>query len=888
MHAPEGWSASDFDGTTEAVGPNERFRSIGPYRLFQMLGTGGMGEVWLAEQTKPVHRLVAVKVIKPGMDYRHIVSRFEAERQALALMLHPAIAAVFDGGATTEGDPYFVMEYVKGEPITAYCDRHRLGMRDRLALFLQMCEGVQHAHQKGVIHRDLKPSNVLVTVIDDRPLPKIIDFGVAKAMAQPLVDRTLFTELGVLVGTREYMSPEQAEGGLDLDTRTDVYALGVILYELLTGALPLDAALLRQAGSEEIVRLIREKDPPIPSTRVTRGGEGTSVAARNRDTEPARLARLLRGDLDWITMKALEKDRMRRYASVSDFAADIRRHLRHEPVMAGPPSTTYRLQKFVRRHPGGISVGVTALMLLLVFGIVMAVQARRIAAERDIASRERDRATRVSGFLVSLFQASDPNRAKGETLTALDLLDRGVERLDSELEDQPQTRATLLHTIGSVYRALGRDRQADSVLTEAATIRRGLNPPDPADLADTLNELGRVSRNDARPDRAEAFYREALDLRRQAYGPEHVKVAQSLNNLGGVAFARGQMAVAEKYFRDAIEMSRRVGTPADVAGFQISLAAALSRLNRSPEAIDALREAIPVLQRTLGSDHTTTQGAVGNLARLLFWAGRDAEAESMQREMLRVRKKLLGPGHPDVATALYTLGDTVDRQGRHAEAEALERESVAIFETSGGGPNVDHAWALNALGSVLAHEGRYEESERAYRQALDIMRRAANVSADDPAVIWQNLGVMLYESRQLPKAEESFRRALEIRRGAPHVLVWMLPETETSLGLVLCERGSPEGKAFAEAGWKFQQDSDNVYDERDAQAAIAVGRCLVLERRFDEAQATLARAYETMAAKGSARRAEIHAAARSLASLYDAWGKPDEAARWRSKSTDRD
>ena len=331
------------DSTTGVESGGAAGTSIGPYRLIRTLGIGGMGEVWLAEQVRPVHRLVALKVIKPGMDSRQVIARFEAERQALALMVHPAIAAVFDGGVTEGGRPYFVMEYVQGEPITTYCDRHRLSVPERLALFEQVCEGVQHAHQKGVIHRDLKPSNVLVTVLDDHVVPKIIDFGVAKATAQPLTERTLFTELGVLIGTPEYMSPEQAEmGALDIDTRTDIYALGVIFYELLTGFLPIDRWTLRQAGLDGIRRLIREQEPPKPSTRITKLLTDSGEAAHNRHTEPGRLASALRGDLDWIAMKSLEKDRTRRYGSASDLVADIRQFLHIEPVLAGPPGTLYR------------------------------------------------------------------------------------------------------------------------------------------------------------------------------------------------------------------------------------------------------------------------------------------------------------------------------------------------------------------------------------------------------------------------------------------------------------------------------------------------------------------------------------------------------------------
>lgn len=303
----------DDDLTRTASAASRPSLAFGPYRLKQRLGQGGMGDVWLAEQISPIHRQVAIKVIKAGMDTAQVVARFQAERQALALMDHPAIARVFDAGSTPEGRPYFAMEYVRGEPITAYCDRHRLTTRERLELFIQACEGVQHAHQKAIIHRDLKPSNVLVTLQDDRPVPKIIDFGVAKATTQSLTEQTLFTEFGALIGTPEYMSPEQAEmGGLDIDTRTDVYALGVILYELLTGTLPFDARTLREKGLDEIRRTIREVEPPRPSTRISQNGPKSGDAAQNRRTEPGRLASLLRGDLDWITMRALEKDRTRR------------------------------------------------------------------------------------------------------------------------------------------------------------------------------------------------------------------------------------------------------------------------------------------------------------------------------------------------------------------------------------------------------------------------------------------------------------------------------------------------------------------------------------------------------------------------------------------------
>ncbi|HMC60946.1 MAG TPA: serine/threonine-protein kinase, partial [Candidatus Solibacter sp.] len=362
---------------------------IGPYRLIEKIGEGGMAEVWRGEQTTPVRRTVAIKLIKAGMETKAMIARFESERQALALMDHPAIARVFDAGATAEGMPYFVMEYVPGMPITEYCDKYRLSTRERLELFMQVCEGVQHAHQKAIIHRDLKPSNVLISVQDGKPAIKIIDFGVAKALAQRLTEKTMFTEMGMLVGTPEYMSPEQAElTGRNVDTRTDVYSLGLILYELLVGALPFDSRELRRAGFAEILRRIREEDPPRPSTRLRTLGDSLAESARNRKTEPGVLARQLQVDLDWIAMKALEKDQTRRYGSPSDLAAEIGRYLRDEPVLASPPSVAYRAGKFARRHRAGVGVAAGVFLLLLGFAITMTVQARRIARERDRANRE--------------------------------------------------------------------------------------------------------------------------------------------------------------------------------------------------------------------------------------------------------------------------------------------------------------------------------------------------------------------------------------------------------------------------------------------------------------------------------------------------------------------
>jgi tetratricopeptide (TPR) repeat protein len=685
------------------------------------MGAGGMGEVWRAEQTEPFQRTVAVKLIKTGMDTKAVVARFDSERQALALMDHPNIAMVFDAGATTMGRPYFVMEYVPGIPITEYCDRHRLTIKERLALFIQVCEGVQHAHQKGIVHRDLKPSNVLVAELDSKAVPKIIDFGLAKAMGPRLTEMTMFTEVGAIVGTLAYMSPEQADRDeRNIDTRTDVYSLGIVLNELLVGTLPFALQDLREAGQEAMLRTIREQEPPRPSTKVRSLGESSKNSAVNRQEDPRTLEQGLHGDLDWITMKALEKDRTRRYGSPSELAGDIQRHLYDEPVLAGPPTARYRASKFVRRHRFGVGVAVAALLLLIGFAATMAFQARRIAAERDRANREAETSKRVSQFMTDMFKVSDPGEARGNNIKAREILDKAAKEIHSGLSKSPEVQAEMMHAMGRVYENLGLYQQAKSLFTSAVEIRhRVLGPQSPdtltsmSSLARTLDRLGQFAEaeklqretlsirmrvlgsehpdtlesmsglafilyNEAHYGEAEKVGRTALDVQSRVLGPENPDTLWSMGAVASILFDEGRFAEAEKLYREALDIRRRILGPdhPDTLAFADGLATTLATEHHNVEAEQLLRETLESRQHVLGPEHRDTLMSMNNLANMLVMEKRYGEAEKLQRETLDIQRRVLGPNHPDTAMSTYNLGGIAVHKGKRDEALALLRDSI--------------------------------------------------------------------------------------------------------------------------------------------------------------------------------------------------------------------
>lgn len=749
--------------TITVASTGETAKTIGPYHLLQKIGEGGMGEVWVAEQHKPIHRRVALKLIKTGMDTRQVIARFESERQALALMDHPAIAKVFDAGETDDGRPYFVMEHVQGIPITTYCDQNRLTTQERLELFVHVCAGVQHAHQKAIIHRDLKPSNILVAIQDGNPVPKIIDFGVAKATAQSLTERTMYTELGMLIGTPEYMSPEQAEmSGQNIDTRTDVYSLGAILYELLTGALPFDPKELRRAGFDEIRRKIREEDPPKPSARLTTMGEASTMSAQNRRTEPPSLVRQIRGDLDWITMKALEKDRTRRYGTPSELTADIERFLHHQPIIARPPSTAYKAKKFVRRHRVGVGVTSTLAILLVAFSVTMAIQAARIARERNRANREAEVAERVSEFLTGLFKVSDPSEARGNALTARELLDKGAERIDKELQPEPELRARLLFTLADVYRNLGLLSQAENLITRCVELRQKVLGQTHQETLRALSLQGCIYDMQGNFAQAENVLTKALETERRVLGEDHPNTLKTRNNLANVYDSLGRYNESESLYREVLEGRRRVlgFDHLDTIGSQYNFAVAQFRLGRYSEAERLLADCVQRYDRVAGPDYPYTLYAMDLLANVLVSLDRDEEARHLIQRVYDTRVRVLGTEHMDTLGTKLALGNA-ERRGKHfEEAERLYRETLASQRHILGVDHPDTMVTTTSLAQVLIDLRRLDDAEQLYRETFEKMQQT--LGADHPQTAYCLVGFGLIETRRghYDKAIDWLRQAV--------------------------------------------------------------------------------------------------------------------------------
>ncbi|MGH9385603.1 MAG: tetratricopeptide repeat protein [Vicinamibacterales bacterium] len=782
------------DADLEVEAATARRTRVGPWRLLGLLGRGGMGAVYLAERADgQFQQQAALKLARAGFDDSHVIKRFMAERQIVAGLEHPHIARLIEGGVTDDGRPYFAMERVEGRPLVDECDRRRLSIDARLAMFLQLADAVQYSHRHLIVHRDLKPSNVLVTADG---VVKLLDFGIAKLLDPNGgfdADGTLTRDR---VLTPAYAAPEQIAGGA-ITTATDVYALGVVLYELLSGRRPFEQG---DRSTRELEEDVLSKEPERPGAAVAAMApeEARPIAAARAST-PDRLTRRLHGDLDLICLTALRKEPERRYRSAEQMVEDIRRHLRGLPIAAQTDTFRYRAGKFLRRHAIGVAMTAAAMLLLGTAAVALTIQSA-------IAARERDKAQQVASLLVDVFEVADPSEARGAQVTAREVLDRGVTRIE-KLANQPDIQGDLLAVLGRVYRNLGLYERASTITARAADLIAGVSGPsatpatevrsrlgelqylkgaykeaeqtlrsvlavqeqrnaEGAEVVATLNNLGKVLQATGRPDEAEPVLRRALDVGQKVHGPQHVDVAEALSNLGAVMFVRGRLDAAEPYFRDALAIRRAVlGEDHPLVPASLNnLATLLSRKGDLTGAEATNREALVLASRVYGPDHPRVATISNNLGLTLFARGDAAAAEGPLRDSLALRRKLLGPAHPDTAQSLANLGLVVQTLGRNDESRPLYEEALAIRRKALGPRHPLVAQTLNNLGLLSAAIGDLMTAERSYRDALAILRASLAPGHVDLAFPLVGLGRLLTSNGRAGEAEALLVEAVSVRK----------------------------------------------------------------------------------------------------------------------------
>ncbi|MFZ4574229.1 MAG: tetratricopeptide repeat protein [Phycisphaerales bacterium] len=717
----------------QMLGQDQPGRRIGPYRLVKLIGEGGFGSVFLAEQELPVTRKVALKVLKLGMDTRQVIARFEQERQALALMDHPGIARVLEAGTTEEGRPYFVMELVEGEPIVEHCDTRHLGIRPRLELFSQVCAAVQHAHIKGVIHRDLKPRNILIANGDGHARAKVIDFGIAKAVGGQLTAAPPQTEASQFMGTPEYMSPEQACGGEDIDTRTDVYSLGVVLYELLTGTTPFGAGRIRGATQAEIQRLICEVDPPRPSTRVSAGSGVPEKVAKDRGADAKSLHPMIKGELDWIVMKAMEKDPRRRYATASGLADDVARYLSGEAVHAAPPGRSYLVRKFVSRHRAMVALA-TLVGVALVLGLagtssgLMWAMREKARADEAVtqAQRELDRALEIKRLITQMLQSVDPRRARMADATLLKgILDEAAGRLDAgEVKDE-LVAAELHGTIAGVYESLAMYADAEKHLTAALELTSRVHGPEhPDGLRLMIAEAG-LYRRQGRYAEAEALCLRAREIQGRVLGPMHRETLISATALASIYIGQGRYKEAEAMdLRTLADQRRTLGNNApETLETELNLSSVYINQGRFEEAEPLLAQALDARRRSLGEDHPGSLEVASTLAGNLFALRRYEESEALHDRTLALQRKVLGDGHPETLRTLGNLAALYSERNRLDDAERALKEVAAIQERVLGAEHLDTLITKTNLGALYLNQQRYEDAAAALEVTVPVLRR---------------------------------------------------------------------------------------------------------------------------------------------------------------------
>ncbi len=870
---------------------------IGRYKLLEKVGEGGMAVVYMAEQKQPIRRKVALKIIKLGMDTQQVIARFEAERQALAMMDHPNVAKVLDAGATEAGRPYFVMELVRGVSITEYCDQNKLSTKERLELFIPVCKAIQHAHHKGIVHRDLKPSNIMVTLHDGKPVPMVIDFGVAKATNQELTEKTLFTRFAQMIGTPEYMSPEQAEmSGLDIDARTDIYSLGVLLYELLTGTTPFGGEQLRQAGYAEIQRIIRETEPLKPSTRLSTLGQTLTNVAQQRQSSPETLSRLVRGDLDWIVMKTLEKDRTRRYETAHALAEDIERHLRDEPISAGRPSALSRCRKFVRRHRALVVATIVVLVVLIAGSVVSTLLAIGQARARAEAERQVQMSRTMSGFIRSLignavrsaYLAANEESFQADVEAAVAVAMQKLEQRLDVFASEPLMEASVRTILAIWHGTFGDDE--DALVQELSHVldiceqQLGEEHPDTllcitflveayadADRYDDAEELGRrvleidqrksgdtqlhmlscmelladVCAKQGRGDQAERLLLQVLQGKRHTLGEEHASTLRSMGSLAKFYQDQGRYDEAEPLRVRTTEYRRRIlGEDDRQTIYSMNqLAWLYQEQARYKEARKLFRKIAETRRRILGEEHPRTLDSMNYLAWLHYLEGQCDEAERSFIMTLDRARRVHGEEHLQTLNSVNGLGFVYCRQGRYEEAAELLVKGLETSRRVLGEEDLLTLWFMKALGLLYVGQGRLDEAQPLLADTLDVRKRLLGEEHPRTLDSTNDFAVLCRDKGQVEQAERQFSHVLEARR--------------KKLG----------------------------HDHPDTLATMhELGALYTTLARYDEAEPLLTEAATGRRSKLGDQHPHTRETLRTLIALYETRGMPEEAEEWRAKT----